>query len=417
MLKVLIVDDDATKTSRIRAAVAEIPEMNSGIIDSCSDLVSARKFLASTLYDLLILDVRIPDRHGEEPLDKLGADFIRELALSRSILKPAHVIGMTAYDEAFEEADPAFLDEVWRVIKFSVASEDWRRQLQAKMQYLIRGKSEIVAPSRAPYSYDICIVTALADPELAAVLALPAAWGERRYDNDPTIYHLGIFAGSAKRFSVAAAVTPQMGMSAAAVLSMKMIERFRPRYLVMVGILAGTSGDDRNFGDIIVADQSWNYESGKRAIVGGVPTFTPNPTSISIDVSLGEKFIQFQRTQQGVADVEREWPGNKPGARLKMIVGPVASGSAVIANPAIIEEVRSHQRKLVGIEMETYGMFFAARNATVQNPSAISIKSISDFADQRKTDDFRNYAAFTSARYAYRFILEALEPASGGSLP
>ncbi len=60
--------------------------------------------------------------------------------------------------------------------------------------------------------------------------------------------------------------------------------------------------------------------------------------------------------------------------------------------------------------METYGMFFAARNSTIQNPSAISIKSISDFADEDKDDEFRNYAAFTSARYAYKFILNSLEP-------
>src|SRR5205085_1988757 len=110
-----------------------------------------------------------------------------------------------------------------------------------------------------------------------------------------------------------------------------------------------------------------------------------------------------------VADVEHAWPGKKPTTRLRMFVGPVASGSGVIANEKIIEEVRSHQRKLVGIEMETYGMFFAARNSTVQNPAAISIKSISDFADRAKSDEFRGYAAFTSARYAYNFVLTALE--------
>jgi nucleoside phosphorylase len=410
MLKVLIVDDNPTKASRIRAVIAAIPEIAADDVDSCSDLVSARKFLAATLYDLLILDVRIPDRHGEDPLDRLGVGFIRELALSRGILAPAHVIGITAYDDAFNEADPAFLDELWRLIKYDAGSDDWKRQLATKLQYLVRTKAELAAPLRAPYSYDVGIIAALPDPELSAVLALPADWTERRYPNDPTIYHLGTFSDQTRRFSVVAASTPQMGMPAAAVLSMKIIERFRPRYVLMTGILAGTSGDGRSYGDIIVTDQSWNYESGKHDVVDGTPTFIPNPTSISLDVSLNEKFLELQRTQDGVAEVERRWPGKKPSTRLKMFVGPVASGSAVIANAKIIEEVRSHQRKLVGIEMETYGMFFAARNSTVQNPSAISIKSISDFADRDKTDEFRNYAAFTSARYAHHFVLTALQP-------
>ncbi|MFZ1220509.1 MAG: hypothetical protein WAO00_14540 [Chthoniobacterales bacterium] len=108
---------------------------------------------------------------------------------------------------------------------------------------------------------------------------------------------------------------------------------------------------------------------------------------------------------------ESAWPGAKPSSRLKMMLGPVGSGSSVIANPSIIAELQSHQRKLVGIEMETYGVFYAARNATIQTPSAISIKSVSDFADAQKGDEFRAYAAFTSARYMYEFVIDSIAPA------
>ena len=410
MLKILIVDDEPSKAARIAEVISEVPEMAGGNVETTSDLISARKCLASTLYDLLILDVRIPNRHGDEPSDQAGCDFIRELNQSRKILRPSHVIGITAYDEAFVEADPAFLDQLWRLIKYESSNSDWQRQLSSKIQYLIRSKQELVYPVRAPYAYDIGIITAVSDIELKAVLALPANWQERRYDNDPTIYHLGVFSNANKRLSVVASVTSEMGMPAAAVLSMKMIERFRPRYLIIVGILAGTSGDDKNYGDIIVADQSWNYESGKRVASSAGATFLPNPTSISLDVSLNETFRQLQRTQKYVVDVETAWPGTKPSTRLKMMIGPVGSGSSVIANPSIIAEVKSHQRKLVGIEMETYGVFFAARNATIQVPAAISIKSVSDFADANKGDEFRGYAAFTSARYMYEFVLGSIEP-------
>jgi nucleoside phosphorylase len=52
--------------------------------------------------------------------------------------------------------------------------------------------------------------------------------------------------------------------SAAGVLSMKMIEYFRPKYLAMTGILAGMRGGSEP-GDIVAADPSWDYGSGKRA--------------------------------------------------------------------------------------------------------------------------------------------------------
>jgi nucleoside phosphorylase len=51
-------------------------------------------------------------------------------------------------------------------------------------------------------------------------------------------------------------------VTAASVLSMKMINRFRPRYIVMVGIVAGIKGKG-NYGDILVIDHSWDYGSGK----------------------------------------------------------------------------------------------------------------------------------------------------------
>jgi nucleoside phosphorylase/CheY-like chemotaxis protein len=410
MLTVLIIDDEPAKAARIEQTIASVPEMAVSNIQTASDLVSARKFMSSTLYDLLILDVRIPNRHGEDPSDEAGCDFIKELSTSQSLMTPPHVIGITAYDDAFVEADPAFRDELWSLIKYETSNTNWQRQLIGKVQYLIKSKQEIVAPVRAPYAYDIGIITAIPDLELSAILALPACWEERRYGNDPTLYHLGTFADGEKKLSVVAAAASEMGMAAAAVLSMKVIERFRPRYLLMTGVLAGAPDDSGSLGDIVVADQSWNYESGKRIVTDRGPIFLPNPTSISLDVTIGEIFRNLQRTQEYVSEIEKEWLGPKPSTRLKMIIGPVASGSAVIANPAIIADVKSHQRKLVGIEMETYGMFFAARHATVQNPCAISIKSVSDFADSDKKDDFRTYAAFTSARYAHRFAIGCLQP-------
>lgn len=65
-------------------------------------------------------------------------------------------------------------------------------------------------------------------------------WKEHKFDNDEQIYYLATFEKDGKTFSVCAAQQDEMGMTAAATLSMKVIEHFRPQYLLMPGIAAGT---------------------------------------------------------------------------------------------------------------------------------------------------------------------------------
>jgi len=88
---------------------------------------------------------------------------------------------------------------------------------------------------------------------------------------------------------------------------------------------------------------------------------------------------------------------------LKAVLGPVASGAAVVADPTIVQRVQGHARKVVGIDMETYGVFFASQNACKPRPAVISIKSVVDFADSKKDDSAHPYAAFTSAQFLWEF--------------
>ena len=56
--------------------------------------------------------------------------------------------------------------------------------------------------------------------------------------------------------------------------------------------------------------------------------------------------------------------------------------------------------------MESYGMFYAAYNAIKPLPKIVaSIKSVSDFADIKKNDNYQEYASYTSAALL-KYILE-----------
>ena len=54
--------------------------------------------------------------------------------------------------------------------------------------------------------------------------------------------------------------------------------------------------------------------------------------------------------------------------------------------------------------METYGVLYAANHCTKPRPIAFSIKSVCDFADSKKNDNYQNYAAHTSANVLYEFL-------------
>jgi len=95
----------------------------------------------------------------------------------------------------------------------------------------------------------------------------------------------------------------------------------------------------------------------------------------------------------------------KPAKPPQVNFGPMASGSAVIADIDKIQDIRIVNRKLIGIDMETFGVYYGCKSfESVHQTKFLSVESISDFADKRKNDHFRNYAGYTSARFIYALI-------------
>ncbi len=70
--------------------------------------------------------------------------------------------------------------------------------------------------------------------------------------------------------------------------------------------------------------------------------------------------------------------------------------------------ILAHFRKSGALDMESYGVFFAAKSLSETKPIAICIKSISDFADSEKVDGFQPYAADTSASFDKYLIMRYL---------
>jgi len=55
--------------------------------------------------------------------------------------------------------------------------------------------------------------------------------------------------------------------------------------------------------------------------------------------------------------------------------------------------------------MESYGLYFAAQNSYVKEPEVLCIKSVSDFCDELKNDDFQNACAYLSAQITKKIMI------------
>ena len=199
-----------------------------------------------------------------------------------------------------------------------------------------------------------------------------------------------------------------MGMSSASTLTTKMIAHFKPKFTIMVGIAAGIGGG-KNYGDIIIPSEIWNYSGGKYVSndENNLLAFIPDPKNIQLDPKLREQFSQdFSHI---LFEIKKNWD-NHPLYDLKIISGPLACGSAVVANTDIVKTlITNHSRKTVGLDMESYGVFYATLNSYGEKVLPICIKSICDFADAGKSDDHQKYAAYTSAMFMKYFIENHLD--------
>jgi nucleoside phosphorylase len=260
--------------------------------------------------------------------------------------------------------------------------------------------------SSAGETFDVVIITALHDTEFVAFQKHYAGFTERNSD-DKTQYQQGKIGEK----TVLIATDDTMGMAASTALTIKMLSKFKPQYIFMGGIAAGVKSDEREFGDILVARLTWNYESGKYQFKKKLKqiAFEPSPEQVEIDASLiplvnsvKSDAVLLKSIYDGYIVADKDI---KPDRAPHVNFGPMASGSAVVAHIDKIDDIKIVNRKLIGIDMETFGVYYGSKAfESVHKAKFLSVKSISDFADKRKNDYYRNYAGYTSARFIYAII-------------
>jgi len=398
-VNILIIDDQYDK---VQVIVGILKEFNVFQIDQVVCSRDALRKMRETKYDLLILDLQIPEALGDDVNPVGGKAFLEYININEEICYPAHIIGITSHQESFDKCKEYFFQNGCSLVH---GVED-----KAYITNLIKAK--VKQSAKVSIKYDIVLLAALEHVELKAILNVPCDW---KIINDPAdcnIYYSGnvqVKSGEVK--SVIATSLPRMGMAAASAVAMKACLKFNPEYLIMTGIAAGIEGKVQ-LGDILVADSCWDWGSGKLTVDESGVKFLSSPHQLALDPKLQGMLKNISVNRTYLDEIYCNWkaPNKRPPHDLNLHIGPLATGAVVLEDPATVALVKSQHRNIIGIEMEAYGMLAAANLAANCQPRTLVIKSVCDFADPLKNDDWQSYAAYTSASFAFKLLKNNLFP-------
>lgn len=403
MKKILLVDDQPAKYDNF---VSTINSAFPGIeIFVAIDVKGALEKLYQTNFDIVVVDIKLPAVAWKVDDGDGGLKLLEFFNEDPSILIPTHVIGITQNPEVSQQVRNFFSASGWLLIEAGAPGADWETRLTSLVKH---SQAASNAEDRRDYDFDVCFVTALQDPEHRAVLSLPIEWDAEDIALDSVTFAR---VGSLKvknrpALKVAAVCAGRMNSVNSGLLTLKAISHFRPKMIVMVGICAGMP-NDTNYGDCIMASPVWDWSSSKwTKNEKGEEEVLPDPDYKAVSEEILSRMRILANDVAKLSRIRDEFQGNRSSSALTVHIGPCASGPIVIADGATLDQIKRLQnRKVLGLEMEAYGVYVACLISGKPKPNFFSLKAVCDFADPRKNSTFQPYAAYTSARVAYEYLM------------
>lgn len=299
--------------------------------------------------------------------------------------------------------------------------------------------------TKSEHNFDIGIVTATVTEHKSA-LALLKDYIRSPYDpNDSNVYYEGFFIKKDRRIKVVLTQTHHQGIPAATNTTTKLILKYNPKYMFMVGHLAGNiklKGTNR-LGHIIIGEESVDYQQNEvvqkknnDSVVEEINMESPGNTnsqkkkedvvikeidrkrSININSWLGTTLKHYGHTQSVLDNIKDKYTDKSHFVDpLKAYVGKIVSGSALLRASERFDEICNNNKGLLGLDTETHGFYYACENTqTANKPMFVSVKSISDHGEETKKSKEhvlsplvrQEYACYTSVNFVYEFIMDIL---------
>ncbi len=390
-MKILIIDDSAPKRALLIEALEQFGVAGSDI-DQAGSALAARKIFSTRTFDLVILDLVLPATDkSENQSAEIGFGLLQEMS-DEGVAK--RIVGATAHAEALAEYEAGFREMTEQLLLVSSTTSEWKESLKALVT-----QATTLADRKPSFEVDICFVCALRAPEYQAVLALEGTtWEAEQVLAGHTLFKRGHIVRLGKKLSVVAAHSKSMGMVAACHLTQLLIDNFHPRTLVMTGFCGGLPGEVE-MGDVIIAEKSWDWQSGKWTDTGFEQA--PDQKEGSNELIALAKSLEFDALDIMKACIAHKNPGTVP----KFRVGPMLSGSAVVTDEQLHAMFAAQHRKAIAVDMECYGVYYAAFYAEEPRPLFLCIKTVADLSGASKGKEFQHYGSALSAEIAMRALL------------
>lgn len=401
-MRILIADDCKSRYKNLLAKLAEIGVQRSSIVLVAS-ADEAQTQLELHYYDLLVLDIVLPlYETDDDGSHENSLAILHRINNDTTIYKPGKVIGITADLAAAGAAKETFSDFTWSIINYSQIDNEWQQRIINCVNYILQEKQ--ARPQEIPNqnAIDVVVICALETPEFEELMKLPWEWTASRPIHDHMFVRDGCFVSKGRKITVSAAFTSRMGMVETALKTSIAITQLRPKLIVMTGICAGVPTKSK-LGDVIFAEFAWDFQNGKWVREGQRTKFFISPHQIPATYAI-KALMEVMRSDTKFLDslssaFSKDCPYN---TRIK--IGPMASGSAVLADGKTIKEIQQRQqRDVYGVEMEIYGLYAAAYTSSPLM-RFFALKGVCDHADPEKHDEAQRYAAFASARILQKLL-------------
>jgi len=397
-IKTLILEDDPSKKERLLRFLSESDLFDEVSTVLCTD--HAKKEMSGEKFDLLIVDIVVPRTLAGAKHEDNSIALLEEIDDGvGGMISPDFVLPLSSSKDLSQSARDFFLGRPWGIVPYEDTNDDAVLTIQRVAEYILREKLNNATPINI---CDVLIVTALYEPEFTAVQELPFNWGPIEPLDAQHLMRKGTFQNSEVDRTVIATFCHRMGSVQAAILVTKALS-FKPKIVLMAGICAGYPSR-ANIGDVVAAEVSWDWQSGKYIDKNGAEAFEISPHQLDIPDALRSQLMILKTNVQFWSAFARESQNlNLPMP--KLVLGPMATGSSVLADERVASRIKDNQHKNVaGLDMETYGVY-AAVQATAPNTLVVSLKSVCDKGDKKKDDQYQAYAAGVSAKTVEQFLV------------
>ena len=414
MIQILLLDDSNDKRESLKSVILPLFPQGEIIIEEACCLVDGREMLQAKTFDMLILDMVLPEHRGDQGSEmnrRGGVELLEEIYINQSIKKPIQIIGLTEFEEEFSDQQKEFKDKLWYLLFYSRKNHDWKTQLKDKVCQLGQMKKDIEMSIKNCNKFDLGIICALNEEFIMMQKAFVSCkWESIQVEGLPYVFKTTKITSSHIRdYSIVAACTNKPGICATSILASTMYNRFGVDTIFMTGITAGVRNGDVALDDIIIADAIHDYASGKlKEDVSGDIQFLKEMNQIQANrslIALVSEFISDSEHLRSINDSIHDANLKNEKDNVFAHISKTVCGPFVIASSEVIESLRKDERKLQALDMEGFALYTTAHTL---DKKALWIKAVSDFADANKADSHHKTCSFASGTFLYEFIREML---------